>query len=103
MHTHLAGPLVSAFFMGASICAVFPGVMSYISIVKQHAAAAAGGAVQAVTFICGGLVRGVVRLSCGARGGSDACVDKPVFRQWLPAICRLPACGHTPVRPLGSP
>ena len=54
--TNLAGPMISSFFMGASICAFFPGVMSYVSILKQHAAAAAGGAVQAMMFICGGLV-----------------------------------------------
>jgi hypothetical protein len=63
----LAGPLVSAFFMGAAICACYPGVMSYISILKQHAAAAAGGAVQAVTFVCGGMVRGA-RRGPAARG-----------------------------------
>ena len=31
--------------------------MSYVSILKQHAAAAAGGAVQSMMFICGGVVR----------------------------------------------
>ncbi|KIY97522.1 hypothetical protein MNEG_10439 [Monoraphidium neglectum] len=53
--TNLAGPLICSFFMGASICAFFPGVMSYVSILKQQNAAAAGGAVQAIMFICGGI------------------------------------------------
>lgn len=34
------------------------GVMSYVSILKQHAAASAGGAVQAMMFITGGVVSG---------------------------------------------
>ncbi|GBF94820.1 MFS general substrate transporter [Raphidocelis subcapitata] len=55
LHMHLALPLTASFFMGASICTFFPGVMSYVSILKQHAAAAAGGAVQAMMFICGGV------------------------------------------------
>ena len=54
-HVHLAVPLIASFFMGASICAFFPGVMSYVSILKQQAAAAAGGALQAMMFICGGV------------------------------------------------
>jgi len=69
--TNLAGPLVASFFMGASICAFFPGCMSYVSILKQHAAAAAGGALQAMMFISGergGRVWGV-QVSVGAGVG----------------------------------
>jgi len=54
-HTYVAGPLVASFFMGAAICAFFPGLMSYVSILKQQTAAAAGAAVQAVLFISGGV------------------------------------------------
>jgi hypothetical protein len=89
--THLAGPLIASFFMGASICAFFPGVMSYVSILKQHAAAAAGGALQAVMFICGGIVRGhplgegapFCVLGEGGRGGAL------VFGVWLSRIAGL--------------
>ncbi len=54
-HTHVTFPLVASFFMGAAICAFFPGLMSYVSILKQQTAAAAGAAVQAVLFISGGM------------------------------------------------
>ncbi|GBF97583.1 hypothetical protein Rsub_10719 [Raphidocelis subcapitata] len=55
MKTHVAGPLVASFFMGGAICAFFPGLMSYVSIIKQQTAAVAGAAVQAVLFISGGV------------------------------------------------
>lgn len=65
---NLAGPLISSFFMGAAICAFFPGVLSYVSILKQHAAAAAGGAVQAMMFICGGVFTQITPPAIAALG-----------------------------------
>ncbi|KAI8466824.1 MAG: major facilitator superfamily domain-containing protein [Monoraphidium minutum] len=86
--THLAGPLVSAFFMGASICATFPGVMSYISIVKQHAAAAAGGAVQAVMFICGGVFIQITPMATAVMGLGP-------WVSLLVTFCFLSTCAST--------
>jgi hypothetical protein len=65
---NLAGPLIASFFMGASICAFFPGCMSYVSILKQHAAAAAGGALQSMMFISGGLFIQITPLGIASMG-----------------------------------
>jgi hypothetical protein len=92
--THLAVPLIASFFMGASICTFFPGVMSYVSILKQHAAAAAGGAVQAMMFITGGVVR------AGGGGRRGACVcggGYPAAGQSPPAAAPSPT--HRRARP----
>ena len=78
-----------------SICAYFPGVMSYVSILKQQAAAAAGGALQAMMFICGGVVRfGRGGGWWGVGGGS---VGAPSRTR---PFCK---CGHTDAMPNARP
>jgi hypothetical protein len=53
--THLAGPLVAHFFVGAALSCYLPAIFSYLSITKQQQAAAANAMVQSLMFISAGV------------------------------------------------
>eukprot|EP00882_Tetradesmus_deserticola_P023216 GHRQ01025261.1.p1 GENE.GHRQ01025261.1~~GHRQ01025261.1.p1 ORF type:complete len:154 (+),score=60.95 GHRQ01025261.1:347-808(+) len=48
--THIVGPLVGHFVIGAASAAYLPGLFGYLSTIKQQSASAAAAAVQAAMF-----------------------------------------------------
>ncbi|KAF6254077.1 major facilitator superfamily domain-containing protein [Scenedesmus sp. NREL 46B-D3] len=48
--THIVGPLVGHFVIGAASAAYLPGMFGYLSTIKQQSASAAAAAVQAAMF-----------------------------------------------------